>query len=263
MEDAALADDGHLEADGRRRREPQAVHHQQRQRRPLPGHLSGRVSDIPPDGDQASLDVRGHRAHRDPRGDGAVVPRLLHVGHHAAGAARRARRAQAGASPDPVGHVRPRRPSRPQPHEVRPRHRRRDGQVPPARRRRDLRRARAHGAGLLAAPPADRRPRQLRLARLRSGREPLHRVPPVARSPCGCSTASTRTPSTTSTTTPASSRYPSVLPSRFPNLLVNGSQGIAVGMATNIPPHNLGEVIDATVHLLDHPERRPTTSWSS
>ncbi len=47
---------------------------------------------------------------------------------------------------------------------------------------------------------------------------------------------------------------PLVLPSRFPNLLVNGSQGIAVGMATNIPPHNLGEVIDATVHLIDHPD---------
>lgn len=47
---------------------------------------------------------------------------------------------------------------------------------------------------------------------------------------------------------------PVVLPARFPNLLVNGSQGIAVGMATNIPPHNLGEVIDATIHLLDHPE---------
>jgi DNA gyrase subunit A len=46
---------------------------------------------------------------------------------------------------------------------------------------------------------------------------------------------------------------PEVLPARFPNLLVNGSQGIAVGMATNIPPHNLGEVIDATVHLLENP----------
>ncbi|NNE94865.1 MAG: DNA gyrase subunit A [Acidimicrobiales bacterium] len=45
---------------------------------------------------------------------------------------------------------------------------------------------------------------------------------------------------------------PTVLPSRFPNLLVNGSQGIAVGMATNIPPHNLGEAIDATVHLLEN-----------
>ncbi|HEY2303235.1 MAG TPA: DNA gyrase subunit A [Acidimicrobiales bacterium] len=50
---------------------------------------------------------------------------------------------------------------------------------------------------------------------------------------------------------------PSVLPARFPNLLVNGSQGIAVGMATNIPPHNLGEVIDATIHLIDHPEATP------
>jgi DNA gyrase subunit A len=47
---------------------------------------------------------------------------------------------------------------------------------------------------------------------------------------------------------------PVVLPARFPNLLANGSSGIAVGMATNIPPHNLGEVIDATVALIDHPE---------
>ncbi|MCZ7664124.1 MAG: DNA gyrase subunit A [Thermoleophilia bacterium] len=46
---------------------------------------------------------------------------------------------------------------------------------------------------------------------------------------------------------------PTVLPARFPNLLVNGSSGIAVGMATNIPPHNLGEVIDATVALIDDP----------
>ncbi|MGE5605507.1 MAG: DNA gyrase subunit A [Bacteroidota bacterium] len=47
---------------------------------------------------------------------------------------------------------------------------------------------------------------------------------------------------------------PMVLPSRFPNLLVNGSSGIAVGMATNIPPHNLGEVIDGAVLLIDNPE---------
>jgi DNA gyrase subunit A len=47
---------------------------------------------------------------------------------------------------------------------------------------------------------------------------------------------------------------PSVLPTRAPNLLVNGSSGIAVGMATNIPPHNLGEVVDACLHLLAHPE---------
>jgi DNA gyrase subunit A len=49
-------------------------------------------------------------------------------------------------------------------------------------------------------------------------------------------------------------REPIVLPSRFPNLLVNGSSGIAVGMATNIPPHNLGETIDATVTLIDNPD---------
>src|SRR2546421_427978 len=47
---------------------------------------------------------------------------------------------------------------------------------------------------------------------------------------------------------------PVVLPAQFPNLLVNGTSGIAVGMATNIPPHNLGEVIKAAIHLIDHPE---------
>ena len=47
---------------------------------------------------------------------------------------------------------------------------------------------------------------------------------------------------------------PAVMPSRFPNLLVNGSSGIAVGMATNIPPHNLGEVIDAVVYMIEHPD---------
>ncbi len=51
-----------------------------------------------------------------------------------------------------------------------------------------------------------------------------------------------------------SRREPSILPSRFPNILVNGSVGIAVGMATNIPPHNLGEVIDATIHRMDNPD---------
>ena len=49
-------------------------------------------------------------------------------------------------------------------------------------------------------------------------------------------------------------KEPEVLPSRFPQLLVNGSNGIAVGMATSIPPHNLGEVIDATVYMIDNPE---------
>ena len=51
-----------------------------------------------------------------------------------------------------------------------------------------------------------------------------------------------------------SEREPTVLPAKFPNLLVNGAGGIAVGMATNIPPHNLGEVIDAAIALIDRPE---------
>ena len=51
-----------------------------------------------------------------------------------------------------------------------------------------------------------------------------------------------------------SRKEPTVLPSRFPNFLVNGSVGIAVGMATNVPPHNLGEVIDGTIHLIDNPD---------
>ena len=87
-------------------------------------------------------------------------------------------------------------PARPPVREVRPRHRRRDGQVPPARRRGDLRRAGAHGPAVLAAPPADRLPRQLRLARLRPGRRALHRVPAGAARHAACSPASTRTPST-------------------------------------------------------------------
>jgi len=51
-----------------------------------------------------------------------------------------------------------------------------------------------------------------------------------------------------------STKEPLVLPSRFPNLLVNGSSGIAVGMATNIPPHNMGEVVDAAIHLVRNPK---------
>jgi len=51
-----------------------------------------------------------------------------------------------------------------------------------------------------------------------------------------------------------SEREPSVLPSKLPNILLNGQIGIAVGMATSIPPHNLGELVDATIHLIDNPE---------
>lgn len=51
-----------------------------------------------------------------------------------------------------------------------------------------------------------------------------------------------------------SRQEPTVLPARIPNLLINGSDGIAVGMATKIPPHNLGEIIEATIHLIQHPQ---------
>jgi DNA gyrase subunit A len=55
-----------------------------------------------------------------------------------------------------------------------------------------------------------------------------------------------------------SEQEPSVLPAKLPNLLLNGQVGIAVGMATNIPPHNLGELVDATIHLIDNPETTTT-----
>jgi DNA gyrase subunit A len=48
-------------------------------------------------------------------------------------------------------------------------------------------------------------------------------------------------------------KEPAVLPTRVPTLLLNGSEGIAVGMATKIPPHNLGELLDAILHLIDNP----------
>jgi hypothetical protein len=52
----------------------------------------------------------------------------------------------------------------------------------------------------------------------------------------------------------ATKQEPLVLPARIPNLMVNGSSGIAVGMTTNIPPHNLGEVCDAEIYLIEHPD---------
>ena len=106
------------------------------------------------------------------------------------------------------------------------------------------------------APPARRRAGQLRLRRRRSrGGLPLHRVPPRAHRDRAARRHRQATPSTSQPNFDESRDEPLVLPARFPNLLVNGSGGIAVGMATNIPPHNLGEVIDATIHLIRNPER--------
>ena len=83
----------------------------------------------------------------------------------------------------------------------------------------------------------------------------LHRVPAVAARDGDARRASTRAPSTSNRTTTRRAPNRVVLPARFPNLLVNGSQGIAVGMATNIPPHNLAEVCNAALKLIDKPGR--------
>src|SRR4051812_47794572 len=104
------------------------------------------------------------RAGPDPfagRGSRVRVPRLFDERHREPGAARRARRPEAGAPPDPLGDARRRSAPRPPVREVRARRRRRHGQLPPARRRRDLRLARPHGPGLHAAAPARRQARQL------------------------------------------------------------------------------------------------------
>ena len=105
--------------------------------------------------------------------------------------------------------------------------------------------------------PLDRRPRELRLAR---PERPAWRPRATPRRGsrrwrCSCSARSTRTPSTSSPTYDGNTDEPVVLPARFPNLLVNGGGGIAVGMATNIPPHNLGEVIDAARAPARQPRR--------
>ena len=132
------------------------------------------------DAADARLGRRRHpdaRAHRGGRGR---VPRVLDERHREPRAPGRPRRAEAVAAPDPLGDARRQPPARPPVREVRARRRRRDGELPPARRHRDLRRARPHGPVVLAHRPADRQARQLRLARRPAGRLPVHGVPAVA-----------------------------------------------------------------------------------
>ena len=139
---------------------------------------------------------------------------------------RRPGRPQAGAPPDPVRDVRHRLPARPQLRQVRPRRRRRDGQLPPARRLGDLRRAGPAGPAVVAALPADRRPGQLRLAGQRPAPPPCGTPSAGCRRwPWRCCRTSTRTPSTSRDNYDGKTQEPDVLPSRIPNLLVNGSRG--------------------------------------
>ena len=164
------------------------------------------------------------------------LPRLRHVGRQGARAARRLRRPEAGAAPHPVRDERDGAGGRRQAREVGARRRRRDRQVPSARRPGGLRRDGAHGAGLLAALSADRRPGQLRL-RATATAPPRCATPKRAsrRSRACCSTRSTTAPSISCPTTTARPGEPRLLPARLPFVLLNGAAGIAVGMATEIP----------------------------
>src|SRR4028118_1569593 len=101
------------------------------------------------------------------------------------------------------------------------------------------------------------------MARVTSAASTATRPPPrgtprrasrARRAGCRARATTSADPVTVAPSSDESQRQPEVLPARYPNLLVNGSDGIAVGMATKIPPHNLGEVIDATVALIDDPE---------
>ena len=145
--------------------------------------------------------------------------------------------------------------------EMRENRRRRDGLVPSARRPGDLRRAGASRPGLRLALSAGRRPGQFRQYRRRRRRRlSLHRSADDRRRAASSSKASTRTRSTSATIIPATTKEPIVLPGAFPNLLANGAQGIAVGMATSIPPHNVAELCDAALYLIAH--RNATTRSS-
>ncbi len=111
--------------------------------------------------------------------------------------------------------------------------------------------------------PAGRRPRQLRQHRRRpSGGHAVHRGPPFARRH-GASAGSGQGDRRLRSQLRRDRTAPAVLPARLPNLLVNGATGIAVGMATNIPPHNLGEVIDGLVRLSTSRRPLPRSSWRS
>ena len=116
--------------------------------------------------------LREDRRHRRRGGDAGGVPRVRLLGHLLARPARRARRPQARAAAHPLLDERAGPAPRPRAREVLPRGRRGHGQVPPARRRRHLRRPGPHGAAVHDAPAARRRARQLRLPRRRPGREP-------------------------------------------------------------------------------------------
>ncbi len=183
-----------------------------------------------------------------------ALPRVRLLGHLPAGPARRSRRPQTGAAPHPLLDVRDGPAPRPGAREVLAGRRRGDGQVPPARRHRDLRRPGADGAAVLACGCP------WSTATATSARSTTARPPCATPRPgwprrrCSWWTSLDEDTVDFGPTTTTRSTQPAVLPSAFPNLLVNGTTGIAVGMATNMAPHNLVEVIGAARHLIDHPD---------
>ena len=174
--------------------------------------------------------------------------------------ARRARRPQAGAPPHPVRHARAAATTPPHPYRKSADTRRRGAglvTIPTAtprsttpwcawRRTSSLRYPLVDGQGNFGSvdgdPPAAYRYTEARMSKIAVRDDDRHRR---------------RRPSTLGPTSTSPNRNPRVLPSRFPNLLVNGAEGIAVGMATNIPPHNLREVVDGIICPHRRPRRRP------
>ena len=190
------------------------------------------------------------------RRDAAVLPRLRDERDRGPRAARRPRRAEAGAPARAVRHARARQRLEPAVQEV-----------ARASSATCIGKYHPHGDSAvydtivrMAQPfshalPAGRRPGQLRLGRRRrAGGHALHRSAHVADRARAARRHRQGNGRFRRRTTTSSEHEPAVLPTRIPNLLVNGSSGIAVGMATNIPPHNLGEVVDACLALIDDPE---------
>ena len=205
---------------------------------------------------EAPTAARHHRALRLPRqGDADVVPGIRHERHRLARPAGRARRLEAGSPPHPVRHERVRLHAEPPAHEIGPYGRRRHRQVPPRTATppcttrwcawpavRPMRVPLVDGHGNFGSIDGDG------AAAMRYTESRLDKVAMELLRDLDKETVDFQP------NYDESLEEPTVLPARFPNLLVNGSQGIAVGMATNIPPHNLGETIDATCLMLDNPD---------
>ena len=210
---------------------------------------------------------RQHRAARARGRDAHGVPRLRHVGHRRARAARRPRRAQAGPPARPVRDVGAWASGPTRPYAKCARivgevmgnyHPHGDSAIYDAlvRLAQDfsMRYPLVDGQGNFGSIDDDPR-----------GGHAVHGGAPHAPGARRCCATSTWTRSTSCPNYDGNKQEPLVLPARFPNLLVNGSSGIAVGMATNIPPHNLREVIDAVVALHRRPDdhgRRPDGATS-